>query len=828
MLGKQEKIVPIDIQDEMQTAYMDYSMSVIISRALPDVRDGLKPSQRRILTAMNDLHLSPGAAHRKCAKIAGDTSGNYHPHGEQVIYPTLVRMAQDFAMRYPLVDGQGNFGSVDGDGAAAMRYTEARMTHLAMEMLADIDKDTVSMSPNYDETLQMPDVIPGRFPNLLCNGSSGIAVGMATNIPPHNLGEVVDSCCAYIENPEISPDDVMKLLKGPDFPTGGIIYGRRGIIEAYRTGRGKIKLRARAVVETLQNDKSQIVVTEIPYMVNKSTLLEKIADLVRSKTIEGISDLRDESDRDGMRIVIELKRDAFPEVVLNMLFKHTQLSTTFGINNIALVENLPKSMSIVEMIRHYVEHRHDVVVRRTQFDLAKAMARAHILEGYRIALDHIDEVVELIKKSPDPETARLGLMATFGLTEIQAKAILEMRLQRLTGLERQKIEDEYKELLELMERLRNILGSRPVRLQIIREELLELKKKHNDDRRTDIVDEADDIEIEDLIAEEDMVVTISHQGYIKRIPMTTYRRQHRGGRGLTGMGTKDEDFVSNMFIASTHSYILFFTSFGRCYWLKVYELPQGGRAARGRPIVNMLQLQNEEELAAYLSVREFTEDRFVLMATRRGKVKKTPLIDYSRPRRNGINAITIGEDDALIAAEITNGQQDIVLQTRSGQAIRFTESEIRPMGRTAAGVKGLSAKKDDDVVGMVAVNRPDGTLMVVCRNGYGKRTTLDDFRRTHRGGKGIISIKTTERNGDAVTIMEVVDDDELVLMTKKGILIRVPVRDIRSIGRVTQGVRLMNLEDDDIVMDVQRVHAGANEDIGENGDIPEDGEESEE
>ncbi len=821
MLGKQEKIVPIDIQDEMQTAYMDYSMSVIISRALPDVRDGLKPSQRRILTAMNDLNLSPGAAHRKCAKIAGDTSGNYHPHGEQVIYPTLVRMAQDFAMRYPLVDGQGNFGSIDGDNAAAMRYTEARMTHYAMEMLADIDKDTVSMSPNYDETLLMPDVLPGRFPNLLCNGSSGIAVGMATNIPPHNLREVVEACCAYIDDPTSTVEDIMTHLKGPDFPTGGIIYGRRGIVEAYRTGRGKITLRARAVVENLKNDKAQIVITEIPYMVNKSSLLEKIAELVRGKEIEGVADLRDESDRDGMRIVIELKRDAFPDVVLNMLFKHTMLSTTFGINNIALMENQPRTMPIVEMIRHYIEHRHDVVVRRTRFDLEKAEARAHILEGYRIALDHIDEIVALIRASESPDTAQLALMARFGLTEIQAKAILDMRLQRLTGLERQKIEDEYRDLLSLMERLRNILASRPLRLQIIRDELVALKEKHGDPRRTEIIDEADDIEIEDLIAEEDMVVTISHQGYIKRIPMSTYRRQHRGGRGLTGMGTKEEDFVSKLFIASTHSYILFFTNLGRCYWLKVYELPQGGRAARGRPIVNMLTLEKDETIAAFLPVREFTEDRFILMCTRLGLVKKTPLSEYSRPRRNGINAINIVDGDTLISAELTNGQQDIVILTKSGQAIRFHEQETRPMGRTSQGVKGISLEDGDEVVGMVVVNRMDGTLLVVCRNGYGKRTGIDEFRITHRGGKGIISIRTTERNGDAIAIMEVVDDDELVLMTRNGIIIRVPVRDIRTIGRVTQGVRLMNLEDDDMVMDFERVPAGANEGIeGEsNGDI---------
>lgn len=839
MLGKQEKIVPIDIQDEMQTSYMDYSMSVIISRALPDVRDGLKPSQRRILTAMNDLNLSPGRPHRKCAKIAGDTSGNYHPHGEQVIYPTLVRMAQDFAMRYPLVDGQGNFGSIDGDGAAAMRYTEARMKHAAIDMLADIDKNTVNMSPNYDETLMMPDVLPAKFPNLLCNGSSGIAVGMATNIPPHNVGEVVDACVALIDNPEITPKEIMRHLKGPDFPTGGIIYGRKGIREAYRTGRGKITIRARANIETLKNDRSKIVITEIPYMVNKSTLIEKIADLVRSKHLEGISDLRDESDRDGMRIVIELKKDAFPEVVLKQLYKHTQLSTSYGIILLALVENQPKVMAVTEMIRNYVEHRHDVIVRRTKFDLDKAEKRAHILEGLKIALDYIDEVIKIIRAAADTETAKLKLVERFGLSDIQAQAIVEMRLRQLTGLERQKIEDEYQELLSLMERLRNILASRPLRLEIIKEELQEIKTKHGDPRRSDIIDETDDIELEDLIAEEDMVVTISHQGYIKRIPIGTYRRQHRGGRGLTGMGTKEEDFVSWLFVASTHSYILFFTNFGRCYWLKVYEIPQGGRAARGRPIVNMLELQKGEEIAAFLSVREFTEDLFVLMATRKGQMKKTALTEYSRPRRNGINAINIVEGDALISAEITNGRQDILLQTRNGMAIRFNEQEIRPMGRTARGVKGVTLTKKDLVVGMLAVKRPDSTILVVCENGYGKRTVVDEYRLIHRGGKGVISIRASERNGRVVSIMEVVDEDELIIMTHKGIIIRLPIHDIRTIGRVTQGVRLINLEEEDLVVDVERVPSGSNDDIesrsiedaaefdGDENGFDEDGDENE-
>ncbi len=829
MLGKQERIIPIDIQDEMQTSYMDYSMSVIISRALPDVRDGLKPSQRRILVAMNDLNLQPGRPHRKCAKIAGDTSGNYHPHGEQVVYPTLVRMAQDFNMRYTLVDGQGNFGSVDGDGAAAMRYTEARLTHGAMEMLMDLDKDTVSMSPNYDETLVMPDVLPGKFPNLLCNGSSGIAVGMATNIPPHNLGEVVDACKALIDDPTINPRQMMQYLKGPDFPTGGIIYGRRGIVQAYETGRGKVTVRAKANMETIKSETSRsertrIVITEIPYMVNKSNLLEKIADLVRNKEVEGISDLRDESDRDGMRIVVELKKDAFPEVVLNMLYKHTQLSTTFGINNLALVENQPKVMAITEMIRHYVEHRHEVVVRRTKYDLAKAEARAHILEGFLIALDHIDEIIALIRSSADTEAARNGLMETFKLSEVQSQAILDMQFKRLTGMERQKIEDEYREILSLMERLRNILGSRPLRMQIIKGELDELKKKYADERRTEIIDESQDIQMEDLIAEEDMVVTISHQGYIKRIPVTTYHRQRRGGKGITGMGTKEEDFVKTLFVASTHSSILFFTNFGRCYWLKVFDLPQGGRAAKGRPIVNMLEIQKDEKIAAYLPVRQFDADHFVLMTTKHGLVKKTDLTEYSRPRRNGINAINIVEGDELITACLTNGEQDIVIQTQLGMAIRFNEREIRAVGRNSQGVKGITLENDDLVVGAVAVMRPDAHLLVVCRNGYGKRTGIDAFRVIHRGGKGVMSIKATERNGDVVSIMEVVDNDELIIVTQKGILIRLPVQDIRSLGRVTQGVRLINLGADDLVMDVERVPQGENDDIEEieDAEIPDE------
>ncbi len=809
MALEREKILTVQLQEEMQSSYLDYSMSVITQRALPDVCDGLKPSNRRILVAMNDLNLAPNRPYRKCAKIAGDTSGNYHPHGEQVVYPTLVRMAQNFNMRYPLVDGQGNFGSIDGDSAAAMRYTEARLTQLAMEMLADMEKDTVGYVPNYDATLSEPVVLPGKFPNLLCNGTSGIAVGMAANIPPHNLTEIVGALTAMIDNPDIEVDELLGLLPGPDFPTGGLILGHNGIELAYRTGRGKITLRAKANAETLKNGKQNIIVSEIPFQVNKSNLLSSIADLVRSKRLEGISDLRDESDRDGMRIVIELKRDAIPEVVLNNLFKHTQMQVTFGIINLALVDGVPKLLPLPEMMREFLKHRHEVVLRRTQFDLNKAEARAHILEGLRIALDHIDAIIKLIRGSKTPAIAKDGLMKKFKLSEIQAQAILDMRLQRLTGLERQKIEDEYTELLKTIERLRGILASKPQRMAIIKEELLWLKEKFGDDRRTEIIEDVDEISIEDLIAEEDMVITISHSGYIKRLTVSSYRRQNRGGRGVRGMETRDEDFVEHLFVASTHDYMLFFTTAGRCYWLKVHEIPQGGRLAKGKNIANMLRVAPGESVTAYVPVKKFDDEHFIVMATKNGIIKKTSLTAFSNPRKGGVNAINLPEGDELIEAAISDGTNEIIIAARDGQAIRFHEEKVRAMGRTAYGVKAISLAKGDRAIGMVVVRRTT-SLLSVTENGYGKRSNIADYRLTNRGGKGVINIKTTERNGKVITIKEVVDDDELMIISQNGIIIRQPLRQVKVIGRATQGVKLINLDEGDRVMDVARVVTDTN------------------
>ncbi len=810
-----QKIVPIFLEEEMKNSYLDYSMSVITNRALPDVRDGLKPSNRRILVAMYELNLSPGRPFRKCAKIAGDTSGNYHPHGEQVVYPTLVRMAQDFNMRYPLVDGQGNFGSIDGDGAAAMRYTEARLTPIAMELMADIDKETVDFIPNYDGTLKEPVVLPGRFPNLICNGSTGIAVGMATSIAPHNLTEVADGIMAVIDEPEITNDGLMEIITGPDFPTGGIIYGREGIREAYRTGRGRITLRARAVVEKQKSGKEAIIITEIPYQVNKSALLVKIADLVRDKKLEGVSDLRDESDRDGMRVVIELKRDSQTEIVLNQLYGMTQLQSTFSIINLVLDKGVPKELSLKNLIELYIEHRHEVVVRRTEFDLRKAEARAHILEGYKIALDNIDAVIELIKKSKTVPDAREGLMNTFKLSEIQANAILDMRLQKLTGLERQKIEEEYLATIKKIEELKSILASKPRRMNIIKEEVLELKRKYGDDRRTEIIDQTDELTIEDLIADEEMVITITHTGYIKSLSVLAYRRQNRGGMGVIGMDTKEEDFAEHVFIATSHQYILFFSSTGRCYWLKVHEIPRGGRLAKGRPIVNMLSLQPDEHVTTFTRVREFDPNQYIVMATRQGTIKKTSLDAYSNPRKTGINAISLSKGDELIQCVVTNGANDIILGTREGQAIRFPESKVRGMGRTAAGVKGINLAKGDYVVGMVVVKR-QSSILSVTENGYGKRTDVNEYRVTNRGGKGIINIKCSERNGKVVSIREVLDDDELILMTRHGIANRMAVSGIRVIGRSTQGVRMINLKSGDKVTDVAVVF-GSRKKLEENG-----------
>ena len=793
-INDRTRIVITKIEDEMRSSYIDYSMSVIVSRALPDVRDGLKPSQRRILVAMNDLNLTPGRGYRKCAKIAGDTSGNYHPHGEQVVYPTLVRLAQEWVMRYPLVDGQGNFGSIDGDAPAAMRYTEARLTPLAVEMLNDLEKDTVDFRPNYDETREEPTVLPSVVPNLLLNGSSGIAVGMATEVPPHNLREICDAIAHVVDHPEATAEDLLRIVNGPDFPTGGIIYGRQGIVDCYRTGRGLIKVRARVQVEEGRQGRMSLVATEIPFQVNKASLLEKIADLVREGKVTGISDLRDESDRDGMRIVVELKKDANPKVVLNQLFVHSPLQTTFGAIMLALVNNRPQVLDLRALVEQYLVHRKDVVRRRTAFELAEAEKRAHILEGLKIALDHLDAVIELIRKSADVDTARHGLMTGFELSEIQANAILEMRLARLTGLERSKVEQEYLEVIQLIEQLRSILANPQKILAIIRDEVARLRDKYGDDRRTQIVVEESDIGYEDTIEQKDMVITISHAGYIKRQEINSYRAQRRGGKGVIGARTKEDDYIEHLFIANTHSHLLILTDRGRCYWLKVHEIEQAGRMAKGRPLVNHLEgMGREERVQAVVAVRQFDDQHFLVCATRKGLIKKTVLSAYGNLRRAGINAVLLEEGDALIEASITDGTQDIVLAKKKGLAIRFHENEVRAMGRTSYGVKGVVLDDDEDeVVSMVGIRR-QATLLAVTANGYGKRSEISDYRVSHRAGKGIITIKTTDRNGFLVTVKEVVDGDELMIITRAGQMIRMPVNGISVIGRNTQGVRLVNL-----------------------------------
>ena len=803
-MNQRDRVVPVLIETEMQNSYLDYSMSVIVSRALPDVRDGLKPVHRRVLYGMSELGLRPGSAYKKSARIVGEVLGKYHPHGDTAVYDSMVRMVQDFSLRYPLVDGQGNFGSVDGDSPAAMRYTEARMARIAQEVLRDLDKETVDFVPNFDETLKEPTVMPSVLPNLLVNGSSGIAVGMATNIPPHNLREVIDALVALIAKPDLPVESLMAHIKGPDFPTAGIIYGDVGIDEAYRTGRGRVVIRARANIEIAKNDRENIIVSELPYQVNKARLMEKIAELVRERKIEGISDIRDESDRDGMRMFIELKRDAPAEIILNQLFKHTQMQTTFGVNLLALVKGAPRVLNLKEMLVYFIEFRHEVVVRRTQFELKKAEKRVHILEGLKICLDNIDKIVELIKKSKNPEAAKEGLMKEFKLSEIQAQAILDMRLQRLTGLERKKIEDEYLEVIKVMEQLKSLLASKEKRMQLIEEELLEIKEKYGDDRRTEIIRVTEEFSIEDMIAEEDMVITISHAGFIKRIPVTTYRQQLRGGRGMTATSTREEDFVEHLFIASTHQYMLFFTTKGRCHWLKVHEIPQAGRAAKGRAIVNLLQLSKEEGIAAFISIKEFDPGLFLVMATKLGIVKKTSLAAYSKPRKGGINAIGIREGDDLIDAMLSNGNHDILLGTRKGMSIRFHEKEVRDMGRTASGVRGIKIGKDDYVVGMVVIKR-EGTVLVVTEKGLGKRTDLKEYRVSHRGGKGVFTIKVTEKTGEMVTLKEVVDEDDIMIITDKGVVMRQSVSRLKTQGRNTQGFRLIKLDADAKVADVARV-----------------------
>jgi DNA gyrase subunit A len=803
-MAQRQRTVSIQVEEEMKRSYIDYSMSVIVSRALPDVRDGLKPVQRRILVAMNDLRLTHDRPYRKSAKISGDVNGNYHPHGTMAIYDAMVRMAQGFSLRYPLVDGQGNFGSIDGDAPAAERYTEARMAQISEDMLADLEKDTVDFMANYDGTRQEPTVLPSTVPQLLINGASGIAVGMATNVPPHNLKEITSGLITLIDDPDADDNEILKHVQGPDFPTGGIIYGVAGIREAYLTGKGRLTVRARANVETDSGGKERIVVTEIPYQVNKARLIETVANLVRGGKIEGIRDIRDESDKEGMRIVIELKSNAQPQVILNQLFKHTPMQTTFGVIMLALDKNQPRVLKLKEAMQLFLEHREEVIIRRTKFDLQKAEERAHILEGLKIALDNIDEIVELIKKSKDVDTARSKLMKQFKLSERQAQAILDMRLQRLTGLQRQKVEDDYRETIKLIAELKSILESRAKVLQLIKEELLEIRDRYGDDRRTDIIEKTEEFNLEDLIAEEDMVITITHSGYIKRLPVGTYRRQARGGKGVIGMETKEEDFVQYMFIASTHQYMLFFTNLGRCYWQKVHSIPQAGRAAKGKAIVNLLQLGKDEKVTAFVPVREFDDEHYLFMATRKGMVKKTVLSAFGNPRRGGIIAISLKKGDELIAVSLTEGTQDVILGKRQGLAIRFSEKDVRPMGRNAAGVIGTKLDKGDEVVDMIPIKRI-GTLLTATQNGFGKRTKIEDYRTIGRGGRGVITIRTTKRNGMVVAVLEVTDNDEVMMMTKKGQVIRLPMAKVSIIGRNTQGVRLMNLQSGDEVTDVAHV-----------------------
>jgi DNA gyrase subunit A len=812
-----EKIVPVDIEDEMRGSYIDYSMSVIVARALPDVRDGLKPVHRRVLFGMQDLGLAANRPHKKSARIVGEVLGKYHPHGDSAVYDTMVRMAQDFSMRYPLVDGQGNFGSVDGDSAAAMRYTEARLSRIAEEMLRDLEKNTVDFTPNFDDTLKEPSVLPAMVPNLLVNGSSGIAVGMATNIPPHNLTEIVDGCLALIKDETLDNEKLMKVVKAPDFPTGGIIYGYEGVRDAYMTGRGRIIVRARASIETGKNERQSIVVTEIPYQVNKANMIERIAEMVNDKKLEDIADIRDESDRDGLRIVIDLRRDANAEVILNNLYKHTQMQTTFGVNMLALVDGRPKVLTLKEMMQHFIEHRNTVIVRRSRFELEEAEKRAHILEGYIIALDNIDAIIKVIKSSRDVETARAGLMKKFKLSEIQARAILDMRLQRLTGLERKKIEDEYRETIKLIERLKAILKSKQLQLQIIREELLAIREKYGDERRTEIVYKAEEFRIEDMIAEEQVVITISHNGFIKRFPVSGYRRQSRGGRGSSGATTREDDFIEAMFIASTHEYILLFTDQGRCHWLKVFEIPEGGRATRGKSIGNLVSKEAGETIVAYVTVKTFDAPVNILMVTEQGSIKKTGLAEFSNPRKTGIGAIGLKKKDRLVDVRLTDGKQDVVIGTADGMAIRFNEQEVRTMGRGASGVRAIRLRKSDRVIGAVVLRRAGTTILIATEGGFGKRSQTDEYRITRRGGKGIITVKTNEKTGRMMAIKEVMEKDDVVIVTSRGVVIRQHVSDIRVAGRNTQGVRLIRLDRGDTVADLAAVPAEDDE-PGEGGE----------
>jgi len=808
---KNDRIIPINIEEEMKSAYIDYSMSVIVSRALPDVRDGLKPVHRRVLYGMLDLGVTSTKPYKKSARIVGDVLGKYHPHGDSSVYDTMVRMAQDWSLRYPMVDGQGNFGSIDGDSPAAMRYTEARLKKIAEEMLNDINKDTIDYQLNFDDSLEEPTVLPTKIPNLLVNGASGIAVGMATNMAPHNLTEVINAITAYIDDNNIEVSGLMQYVKAPDFPTGGIIYGYAGVKEAFETGRGRIMMRAKAEIETYGNDRERIIVTEIPYQVNKANMIERTAELVNEKKIEGISEIRDESDREGMRIVYEIKRDANSSIVLNNLFKYTALQTSFSVNNIALVKGRPQLLNLKDMIKYFVEHRHEVVVRRTKFELAEAEKRAHILEGLLIALDHLDEVIKLIRNSDTPEDARTGLMEKFELSDIQSRAILDMTLRRLTGLERDKIKEEFAELIKTIEFLKSILADEDMRMRIIKDELIEIREKYGDERRSVIVHSAEDMRMEDFIADEEVVITISHEGYIKRTPLTDYRIQGRGGKGSMGSQSRDEDFIEHIITASAHNYMLFFTEAGRCFWLRAFEIPEGTRTSKGRAIQNIINIPKEEKIKAFIKVinlkdQEYLENNFIIMCTKKGTIKKTSLAAYSRPRANGINAININEGDQLLEACLTNGQSEVLMALRSGRAIRFNESTVRPMGRTATGVRGVTlAHAKDEVIGMITVNNPEVTVLVVSEKGYGKRTDIEDYRVTNRGGKGVKTINITEKTGELVAIKDVIDTDDLMIINKSGIVIRIGVADLRVMGRATQGVRLITFKGEDEIASIAKV-----------------------
>ena len=827
-IAESGNIIPINIEDEMRGAYIDYSMSVIVSRALPDVRDGLKPVHRRILFGMDELGVNYNRPYKKCARIVGDVLGKYHPHGDTAVYDSMVRMAQSWSLRYPLVDGQGNFGSVDGDSPAAMRYTEARLKRISEDLLGDIQKNTVDFVPNYDDSTTEPSVLPARLPNLLLNGASGIAVGMATNMAPHNLTEVANGIVAYIDNNEITIPELMEFITAPDFPTGAIIYGYQGVRSAFETGRGRIMMRAKADIEVMKSGKEQIVVTEIPFQVNKASMIEKTAQLINEKKIEGISDLRDESDRDGMRIVYELKRDAIPNIVLNTLFKHTQLQSAFSVNNVALVKGRPKMLNLKDLIVYYVDHRHEVVIRRTKYELEEAEKRAHILEGYLIALDNLDEVIALIRNSRDPEVAKNNLIEKFSLSEIQAKAILEMRLQRLTGLERDKIIKEYEEIKRLIDKLQEILDNVDLRMKIIKDELLEVKDRYGDERNSIIEHAADDFTAEDMIPDDEMVLTISHQGYIKRTALVEYRTQGRGGVGSRAVKSKDDDFTEHLFVATAHNYLLIFTQLGKVFWKKVWEIPEGGKTSKGRAIQNLINIEPEDAVRTVINVKtlsdpDYINNNYLIMCTSRGTVKKTTLEAYSRPRQNGINAITIHEGDKLLDVRLTDGDNDVVIAKNSGTAIHFHESDVRSMGRTAAGVRGIHLQEDQFVVGMVCIKKDTASnLLVVSEKGYGKRSDLGDYRVTKRGGKGVKTINVTEKTGALVAIKDVVDGDELMIINKSGIAIRLPVDQLRVMGRATQGVKLIRLNQDDEISAVEKIEFVASDEIAEHDESDED------